>query len=315
LTLPTAGTPQRIFMSGATGVIGVHALSQLIAQGHDITAVGRSDQKRRQLESIGARAIELDTFDEAATRAALYGIDIVINLATHMPASAMKMMLPWSWKENDRLRREGSAALARAARAASVKRFMQESFAPVYEDGGDRWIDESWPQRPVSYNRTTLDAERSAMRFSEEGGESVVLRFAGFYGPDAVLREMIGIVKMGWSPLAGSPSAYWSSIAHEDAASAVVALVSAPAGIYNVCDDAPLTRREWTGALAAAAGAKQPRPMPKVLAALGGTTMELLSRSQRMSNRKLRSATGWVPKWPSAREGLSDAVRALYSQV
>jgi nucleoside-diphosphate-sugar epimerase len=309
--MPPAGAPQRIFVTGATGVIGIHALPLLIAQGHDVTAIGRSDQKRRRLESMGARAIELDIFDEAATRTALEGIDIVINLATHMPASAMKMMLPWAWKENDRLRREGCAVLVRAARAASVKRFMQESFAPVYEDGGDRWIDESWPQRPAPYNRTTLDAERSATRFSEEGGESVILRFAGFYGPDAMLGEMIGVVRKGWSPLPGSPSAYWSSIAHEDAASAVVALVGAPGGIYNVCDDVPLTRREWAGALAAAAGAKQPRPMPKMLAALGGTTMELLSRSQRMSNRKLKSATGWTPRWRSAKEGLRDAVREL----
>jgi len=53
--------------------------------------------------------------------------------------------------------------------------------------------------------------------------------------------------------------------------------------------------------------------MPRMLSALGGKTMELLSRSQRMSNRKLKSATGWTPRWPSAKDGLRDAVRALYS--
>jgi nucleoside-diphosphate-sugar epimerase len=192
---------------------------------------------------------------------------------------------------------------------------MQESFAPIYEDAGDRWIDESWPLRPAPYNRSILDAERSAARFSEEDGEGVVLRFASFYGPDAMLREMIATARRGLSPMAGSPSAYWSSIAHEDAASAVVALVGAPAGIYNVCDNVPLTRREWIGTLAAAAGIKVPRPMPKVMAMLGGKTVELLSRSQRMSNRKLKTATGWSPKYPSAREGLPEAVRALDSTV
>ncbi len=311
MTAPAAA--ERIFVTGATGVVGVHAIPLLIARGHEVTAIGRSEAKRKELESLGARAIALDMFDETAARAALEGIDVVINLATHMPASAMRMLLPWSWKENDRVRREGSAALARAARAAGVRKLMQESFAPIYEDGGDRWIDESWPLRPAPYNRTILDAERSAMRFSEEGGEGVILRFAAFYGPDAMLREMIGTAKKGLSPMAGSPSAYWSSIAHEDAASAVVALVDAPAGIYNVCDNVPLTRREWLGTLAAAAGIKVPRPMPKVMTMLGGSTMELLSRSQRMSNRKLKTATGWLPKYPSAREGLPEAVRALGS--
>ncbi|MEP7064508.1 MAG: NAD(P)-dependent oxidoreductase [Gemmatimonadota bacterium] len=314
MTERAPAAPKRIFVTGATGVVGVHALPQLVALGHDVTAIGRSDQKRKRLESLGARATALDIFDEAATRAALEGVDVVINLATHMPSSAMKMMLPWSWRENDRVRREGSAALARAAHAASVARFMQESFAPVYEDGGDRWIDESWPMRPAPYNRTILDAERSAMHFTEQGGEGVVLRFGAFYGPDPMLRGMAEMVKRGWSPLAGSLSAYWSSIAQVDAASAVVALVSAPAGIYNVCDDTPLTRREWLGALAGAAGAKLPRPMPKLFETLGGSTMELLSRSQRMSNRKLRSATGWASKWPSAKDGLADAVRTLYSR-
>ena len=313
MTAPAA--PQRVLLTGATGVVGVHALPLLLARGFEVTAVGRSEAKRKALESLGARAIALDIFDESAARAALEGIGVVINLATHMPASAMKMLLPWSWKENDRVRREGSSALARAARAAGVRRFMQESFAPIYEDGGDRWIDESWPLRPAPYNRTILDAERSAMRFSEDGGEGVILRFASFYGPDPMLREMIATARRGLAPMAGSPSAYWSSIAHEDAASAVVALVDAPAGIYNVCDNVPLTRREWLGTLCAAAGIKVPRPMPRIMAMLGGKTVELLSRSQRMSNRKLKTATGWSPKYPSAKEGLPAAVRALASTV
>jgi 2-alkyl-3-oxoalkanoate reductase len=303
--------PQRVFVTGATGVVGVHAVPLLLARGHQVTAMARSEAKAKHLESLGARAIALDIFDENAVRAALEGIDVVINLATHIPSSAKKMLLPWSWKENDHLRREGSATLARAARAAGVKQFMQESFAPMYEDGGDRWIDESWPVRPAPYNRTLLDAERSAERFTEEGGAGIILRFAAFYGPDAMMREMIATAKKGLSPMAGSPSAYWSSIAQEDAASAVVALVGAPAGIYNVCDSIPLTRREWLGILAAAAGIKVPHPMPKLLMALGGKAIELLARSQRMSNRKLKTTTGWAPKYPSAREGLPEAVRAL----
>ena len=313
MTAPAA--PQRVLVTGATGVVGMHAVPLLISRGHEVTAIARSEPKRKALESLGARALALDIFDESAARAALEGMDVVINLATHMPSSAMKMLLPWSWKENDRVRRDGSATLARAARAAGVRRFMQESFAPIYEDGGDRWIDESWPLRPAPYNQSILDAEHSATRFSAEGGEGVILRFAAFYGPDAMLREMISTARKGLSPMAGSPSAYWSSIAHEDAASAVVALVGAPAGIYNLCDNVPLTRREWIGTLAAAAGIKVPRPMPKVMAMLGGKTIELLSRSQRMSNRKLKTTTGWSPKYPSAKEGLPEAVRALDSTV
>ena len=122
---------------------------------------------------------------------------------------------------------------------------------------------------------------------------------------------MVKVVRSGWSPLLGSPNAYWSSVAHVDAAAATVALLDAPSGLYNICDDDPLTRREWAGVVAEAIGAPPPKPMPAMVATLGGKTAELLSRSQRISNGKLKSATGWQPTWPSAREGLPAAIRQL----
>ena len=202
------------------------------------------------------------------------------------------MLLPWEWRENDRIRREGSAALVDAAIAAGVSRFIQESFAPSTKTAAKGWIDEIAPVRPAPYNRTILDAERSAARFAAYGGAGIVLRFAAFYGPDQFLRDIVKVVKRGWSPLLGSPNAYWSSIAHADAAAATVAVLDAPSGLYNICDDDPLTRREWAGVVAAAVGAPPPKPLPDLIATLGGKTAELLSRSQRMSNGKLKSATG-----------------------
>ncbi|HKO15566.1 MAG TPA: NAD(P)-dependent oxidoreductase [Gemmatimonadaceae bacterium] len=307
-------TPTGVFVTGATGVIGQRVIPQLVAQGHRVTGVARSSAKRAQLEALGARAVTVNLLDGDSVRRALEqgGHEVVVNLATHIPGSSFAMLLPWSWRENNRLRSEGSAVLVGAARAAGAARFIQESFAPVYEDGGAAWIDESWPVRPAPYNRTVLDAERSAARFTERGGTGVVLRFAGFYGPDPMLRDLLGVVRRGWAPLPGTPDAYWSSAAHDDAATAVVAALDVPAGIYNVCDDEPVTRREYAALLAVAAGAaRAPRPMPGWVRMLGGRTMELLSRSQRMSNRKLRDAAGWAPRWPSVREGIPAAVSQL----
>jgi nucleoside-diphosphate-sugar epimerase len=304
-------TQRRVLVTGATGVVGRFVVPQLVAREYRVTAVGRTPEKRAQLAAQGAEPIAIDIFDRDAARRTLAGHDVVINLATHIPSSAFRMMLRRSWRENDRIRREGSAALVDAALAAGVSRFIQESFAPVYEDGSDRWIDEQWPQRPAPYSRTVLDAERSAARFTAGGGAGVVLRFAGFYGPDPMLREMLGVVRRGWAPLPGPANAYWSSVSHEDAAAAVLAALDVPAGAYNVCDDEPLTRREWADALGDALGVRHPRLMPRWLAALGGKTMELLSRSQRMTNAKLKGASDWAPRWPSAREGLRAAVQAM----
>ena len=308
-TTPTA--PQRVFITGATGVIGARAVPLLVARGHEVVAVGRTSEKRAQLQTMGARAIALDIFDVAAAARALEGVTTVINLATHMPPSSFRMMLPWEWRENDLIRREGSAALVEAALASGVTRFIEESFAPAYEDGGDRWIEESWPLRPAPYNRTILDAERSAAHFADKGGVGIIARFAALYGPDNMLREWIVLVKRGYAPLPGPPSAYWSSLAHEDAASAVAAMLEVASGAYSVCDDYPLTRAEYHHALASAIHANDPKPLPKLFTTLGGKSVELLSRSQRISNAKLRAATGWTPRSPSATDGIPAAVREL----
>jgi 2-alkyl-3-oxoalkanoate reductase len=303
----------RIFLTGATGVVGRRVVPILLGTGHQVTALGRSPDKRAALERMGASPVELDLFAPEAVQRAVKGHEAVINLATHIPASTARMLLPGAWRENDRIRRDASRILVDAAIKAEAGFFIQESFAPIYEDGGDQWIDESWPIRPVAYNRSVVEAERSASRFSERGGTGVVLRFGMFYGADAfTARDLVQLVKKGWAPVFGANS-FISSISHDDAATAVVAALGVGAGIYNVTDDAPMRRREWADALATALGAPAPRLPPSWLGRIGGSMMELLGRSQRISNRKLRQAAGWAPQYPSVREGWRAVVAELGS--
>lgn len=302
--MSTDSSPLRVFVAGATGVVGRRLVPLLTSAGHAVTAVGRTPEKRRALERQGATAIGLSLFDVDALTHALAGHDAVVNLATHVPRSVARALLPGAWRENDRVRREGSACVAKAARAAGVRRLIQESFAPMYADGGDRWLGEDAPVRPARYNRSTLDAERSAARFSEWGGAGVVLRFGAFYGPDAThIPYMARSVRAGWAPLPGPANAYFSSVSHDDAATAVVAALGAPAGVSNVVDDEPLTRRAFADAVAAAFGCPAPRLLPSWVTPLMGSLGKLLARSQRVSNRRLRDATGWAPRVPNAREG------------
>ena len=219
--------------------------------------------------------------------------------------------IPGSWKENDRIRRDGSAAVVSAALDAGVPRLVQESFAPMYADGGDEWLDETAPVAPAGYNRSTLDAEQSAERFARGGGTGVALRFAAFYGPDRFMREMLDLIRKGWSPLPGDPRAYVTSLAQEDAASAVVAALTVPSGTYNVAEDEPMRRGEWVASLARAAGCKAPRPLPRWLTRMMGGPMELLSRSLRISNRKFREASGWKPRYARADHAWSSVLAEL----
>jgi nucleoside-diphosphate-sugar epimerase len=294
----------RILVTGSTGVVGRRLIPLLLRAGYRVTAVARSPASRQGLQREGAVAIELDLFDRGAVNRAVQGHDTVINLATHMPSSTTKMFWRRNWRENDRLRREASATLVDAALAGGATRFIQESFAPVYPDRGDTWIDEATPIAPVAYNRTIADAEAHASAFSSDGRAGIVLRFGAFYGPDAgQVADMITWVKRGWAPLPGPPTAYLSSCSHDDAAAAVVEAIALPAGIYNVADDEPLTHEAYVASLAHALRVPTPKLPPSWLTAITGSLGELLSRSVRVSNRKLRSMSHWEPKYPSVRDG------------
>ncbi len=293
----------RIFIAGATGVIGCRVIPLLLSAGYRVSAVGRTSEKCAALERMGAVARQVDLFDGDRVRQVVVGHDVVINLATHIPTFS-RIFLPGAWRENDRIRRTVSVNLAEAAKAGGARRFIQESFAPVYPDCGDGWVEESTPLQPVRYNRSILDAEAAVARFVAGGGTGVILRFAFFYGADsAFTRDAFRYVRRGWAPVFGSTTAFMSSVSHDDAASAVIAALQAGPGVYNVVDDEPVRRRKYAGLLASALDVAPPKFPPAFLAKIVGSLGEMLGRSIRISNRKLCMETGWKPMYPSVREG------------
>ena len=244
----------------------------------------------------------MDPFDPAATRTALAGHDVVCNLATHIPSPG-RMAMPGAWAENDRIRTEMSRTLADAAIETGARRYLQESIAFLFADNGDQWIDEEAPIEPVRNLVSATVAEANAARVTASGAIGVALRFAAFYGPDSdATLTMVKLAKRRIAMGAG-PDGYVSSITTDDAAGAVLAALAAPAGLYNVGDDEPVTRREFFGALAAALGTRPPLIAPAGAAKLGGAGAAILLRSQRISNRRFVDATGWRPASPSVREG------------
>jgi nucleoside-diphosphate-sugar epimerase len=271
-----------------------------------------SGRQVAELEHVGAKVVTADLLNFDSLLRAVDGHEVVINLATHMPATSLLMFVPSAWQENDRIRRDGSANLARAAAQAGAHRFIQESFAPVYPDRRDKWIHESDPIEPSSYNRTVADAEQSAERFSQSGKAGVVLRFAMFYGPDArQMQDFVRFVRLGFAPLLGPSDSFLSSISHDDAAAAVLTALHVPAGAYNVGDDDPVTHRDYVSALAAALQLPRTPKLPPLWAAnLAGPIGKMLSRSLRISNMKLRNA-GWAPKFRSVREGFAATIAEM----
>ena len=115
----------KVFVSGATGVVGRRAVRLLAEAGHEVTAMARTDEKARLVEGLGATAVRVSLFDRPALERVIAGHDVVVNLATSIPSVA-RMASPKAWEANDRIRTEGSRILVDAALAAGARRYIQE---------------------------------------------------------------------------------------------------------------------------------------------------------------------------------------------
>jgi nucleoside-diphosphate-sugar epimerase len=284
---------QRVFVTGSTGVLGRRTVGQLIESGHSVSAVARSNEKAEQLRKIGAIPIEVDLFDRAALAKVMKGHDAVVNLATNIPFG-ISSANPRAWRMNNRLRKEASTAIAGAVGDAGVARLIQESITFPYVPKGNDWIGEDADRTYFALNRTVLDAEAAAASVAQHGAVPVVLRFAMFMAPESAHMKMVSdAARRGIFGLIGQLESYISFIHADDAASAVVAALDIPTGIYNVAEADPLTRAMHREALANACGRKSLRTVPSLLVKLGGAGAESLTRSHRISTESLQQVSTW----------------------
>ena len=303
----------KVFVAGATGVLGRPTVRALVEAGHEVRGTARGIEKAEMLRSFGAEPIEVDLFDPDALRTGVAGSEAVLHFATKIPP-IMRMRWKGAWRENDRLRTIASKHLVDAALATSAQVFIYESITFIYGEHGDEWIGEDgslsiyWASL-----KSTLDAERETKRFTEAGGRGVSLRYAAFYAPYAQSTlDTIRLARRRMFPLPSDGSNFFSSIHVDDGATAAVAALQAPAGVYNVTDDEPLRMRDYARAITDAFGLKPPRRVPRWLFRLvGGGPAKYLVSSQRVANARFKEKTGWVPKYRSAREGWQQIAQEL----
>jgi nucleoside-diphosphate-sugar epimerase len=298
----------RIFVAGATGVLGRRTVERLVAAGHDVTGIARTPSKAAALRAAGAHAITVSLFDPAALATAVADHDAVVNLATHIPKTSQAMRAH-AWDENTRIRVEGSGNLVDAAIGAGARVYIQESIAFAYGEHGADWIDASTTGlAPSPYTEPVRAAEANADRFTAQGGQGVVLRFGMFQAADSHHAQAIFTAARRGVLLDPCPAAaYFPSIDADDAAAAVVAALDAPGAAYDIVDDEPVTRADANAALAAAVGRRRLHRLPygNRLASKAGP----LVQSQRVSNGRFKAATGWRPGVRNQCEAIAKAAR------
>jgi 2-alkyl-3-oxoalkanoate reductase len=309
----------KVFVAGATGVVGRPLVAQLVERGHEVTGMTRSERGAEQLRGQGARAAIADVFDEQAVRAAVAEAapDALVHELADLPDSMNLRKLDEFYAGLTRMRSEGTRVLVGAVRAAGVGRLVAQSIAFLYAPEGAAIKDEDarvWHDAPGAFGKAiaaTMDLERQV---TEAGG--VVLRYGWFYGPGTYYAQdghTATEVRARRQPIVGRGDAISSFIHVEDAASATVAAVEGEAaGIFNVVDDDPAPARDWLPAFAEAVGAKPPRRVPAFLAKLvlpkdlGVVATELRGAS----NARFKREFGWEPHYASWREGFRDGIQA-----
>lgn len=300
----------KVFVTGATGVLGRPVVKSLIDEGHTVLAHARSENAVAALQAMGADPVTCDLFHSEQVQPHLDGCQAVLHLATSIPKTP-DIKKADAWRQNDRLRTDATAALVEAAtETASVKTFVYPSVCFMYSDHGSNRVDAgSAKSTPVGILHSTLDAEGSVADFDQSDASrvGVSLRFGIFYGPSS--RDSADVIKFARKGLAlplAQQQAYKSMIWIDDAANAVIAALKLnDGGVYDVVEDEPLTIAQSTTALAEAVGRAKIRSLPRFMLRflLTPELREMMGRSQRVDASRFKSLTGWAPQVPSQREG------------
>ncbi|HTU28851.1 MAG TPA: NAD(P)-dependent oxidoreductase [Solirubrobacteraceae bacterium] len=313
----------KVFIAGATGVLGRALVPQLVTQGHEVIGMTRSTAKQDLVRSLGARPVVADALDPDAVAAAVAAAEpeVIVHELTALGGkmSAKDMRHPESAPmalTTNRLRIEATDHLLAAGRAVGARRFVAQSFAAFrYARSGGPVLTEDDPLDPEPPAplrpgvAALLHLERAVT--SIEWGEGVVLRYGGFYGPGTSMSlapdsPLAAPIRKRWFPIIGGGTGIWSYIHIDDAASATAAAVErGDSGIYNIADDEPAAVREWLPVLAGVLGAKPPRRIPRWLGRLvaGEGAVVMMTQGRGSSNAKAKRELGWTLEYPSWRQG------------
>jgi len=309
----------KVFVAGATGAIGRQLVPRLVAAGHEVHGMTRSEEKRELLRELGAVPVVADALDPDQVARAVAGArpEVIVHQLTDL--TGVERFTASAAVPTNRLRTDGTDHLLSAGHAVGVRRFVAQGVATfgAYARNGGPVKSEEDPLDPAPPKdmREALAALRhlEAAVLGADWTEGVVLRYGAFYGPGTSLAlgsEQFELVRKRKFPLVGDGAGVWSFIHVADAAEATLAAIEhGSRGVYNVVDDDPAPVAEWLPVLAQALGAKKPMRMPRFVARLfaGEAGVMMMTEMRGASNAKAKRELAWRPAHPSWRQGFAGA--------
>jgi nucleoside-diphosphate-sugar epimerase len=301
----------RVFVAGATGVIGQYLVPGLTAVGHEVTASTRSALKANQLKNQGATPVIVDGLDREAVLKAVTAAqpEVIIHQMTALTSMRSFRNFDKEFAVTNELRSAGTDYLLEAAGEAGTRRFIAQSFIGWNNTRSGSLVkteEDPLDPHPLAVTIKTMAAIRHLEdTVPEKAPEGLVLRYGILYGHGAS-DLMLEVVRKRQMPVVDGGTGIWSFTEVTDAAAATVAAVTrGDPGIYNVVDDEPASVAEWLPYLASSLGVKPPRRAPVWLGRLLGGEMvvSLMTQVRGASNEKAKRELGWTPKYPSWRDG------------
>jgi nucleoside-diphosphate-sugar epimerase len=217
----------KVFLAGASGVIGRRLCVLLRKAGHDVVGTTRSETKAAALRTLGVTPAVVDAFDLARLKLAVYGAqpDVIVHQLTDLPQDSDPKKIQAALEGNARLRVDGTRNLVEAAQASGVRRLIAQSVAFAYAPGATPHAEtDPLDLAAEGVRRRTVEGvaalEQAVTR--TRGIDGLVLRYGRLYGPGTWTER-----PQGAAPL------------HVDAAAqaALLALTRGAPGLYNVAED------------------------------------------------------------------------------
>lgn len=295
----------KVLVTGASGFVGRAACAELAERGHEVVAMVR----RPGSEPPGTTAVGADLTDGESLTSALTETrpDRVAHLAAEIGSQR-------DARKIDAVNVEGMRRLIDACKEAGSPKVVFVSTVVTGDPKGELLEEDKPLPVETPYGRSKQEGERM---LRESSLPHAVIRPGHVYGSGGwYAEEIVSRLKQpGRFAVVGKGDNWWDMVRVEDVAAAIAdAAERAPDGaVYHVADDEPITMYDFVALTAEALGRGRPRRVPTAVARLvaGAGPVAATVRSARTSNARIKRELGWSPRFPSARQGVPDAVERL----
>lgn len=296
---------KRVFLTGATTLIGRETTRHLAAAGYKVIGTGATQADARAIRDDGGIPAYPNLTRAGETRTAMLTLGrenlVVVNLAAQIANGVP--FLPADWASTETLLIDGTAAMIEAAKAAGATYFVHGSFAFADIHTEDAALE------------SVINAIKHAETLVIESGLPYsILRFGYAYGASPELEGTSAALRAGRPVYTSEKRARAGWVHAADAAAAIgLALESQPVGSrLTVVDDLTASPADFLGYFSSSQGLGAPSvsSLSSTLArmALGAVQYGLLNAASHPSNTDTKTLLGWQPRFTTYKQGLDDVL-------